>query len=917
MICTGIEAQDHDVNFEAHVQEMPFPEFVLQLEKHTGLKFYYLEDWIKDIRISVSGSKLSLQSTLQHAFRDYDLRFTITEDQEVYISRDQAIIITLPDYLKTANPAARETGVDPGKSLIATGKQYIKGRENGKTETIVVGSGSPDASTASSIIHGKMTDGETGEALIGATIYLHELQKGAITDVDGSYHLVIRPGKYSADFSCMGMKIQQYYLDVRSTGKLDIIMEKSLTSISELVVKSDHVDNVRGSQMGFERLNIRRVKEIPVVLGERDLLQVARMLPGVQSVGEGSSGFNVRGSSADQNMIYVNKVPIYNSSHLFGFFSSINPDIVKDFSLYKSNPPAKYGGRISSFFDISTKQGNRKNYTARGGISPVTSHIALEGPVKRERGAFVVSARSTYSDWILKQLDDPKLKNSKASFYDLAGTLSYELNENNHLKTFAYYSKDRFSLGSSHSYEYSNAGGSIGLKHRFNSRISGDFAAVFGNYSFRTTDQNVTSFAYTHKYSIDHYEARADFKYLSLGMHTLTFGGSATYYILNRGNVEPYGSLSTRTPVNLGQENGVETALYFADEISLTPRLKLYGGLRYSLFMLMGPANVLTYGEGTPINENTIADTLTFSAGQVIKQYAGLEPRVSLNYLVGSDNSVKVSYSRLRQYLFMLSNTYAISPTDQWKLCDYHILPPYADQVSAGYYHDFREIGFSTSLEGYYKWISNMVDYRDGASFIDNPHTELEILQGKQKAWGVEMMIRKNIGKLSGWVAYTYSRSNVVVSSPFPGENINKGKVYPSNYDRPHNLNLVVNYKLNRRLSLSSNLVYITGRPITYPVSVYYSNDLPYLHYSDRNKYRIPDYFRIDLSVNLEGNLKKRKHMHSYWMLNIYNLTGRRNAYSVYFAYEDNSINGYKLSIFGRPVITLSWHFKLGNYASD
>jgi len=669
--------------------------------------------------------------------------------------------------------------------------------------------------------------------------------------------------------------------------------------------------------MGFERLDIKTLKEIPVILGEKDLLQVARMLPGVQSVGEGSSGFNVRGSPADQNMIYVNKVPVYNSSHLFGFFSSFNSEIVKDFSLYKSNLPVKYGGRISSFFDITSRQGNMNKYTARGGISPVTGHVAIEGPVVRNKGAFVLSARSTHSDWILKRLDDPELRNSDASFYDLAGSLTFEPNEKNLVKTFGYYSKDKFSLGATNQYAYYNAGGSINLKHRFNSRISGDLAAVYGEYAFQTIDQSITSQAYQHDYRIGHYEARADFKWLSLGSHTLTFGGSSIYTRLNRGQIDPYGELSTKIPINLGKEDGVETALYIADEITLSPRLTLYGGLRYSLFMALGPEQVLEFQQDSPLKESNIIDTLQFNAGQVTKLYSGPEPRLSLKYLLGSNNSFKFSYNRVRQFLFMLSNTIAISPTDQWKLCDYNILPPHADQVSAGYYHDFRGTGLSTSLEVYHKWISNIVEYRDGASFITSQYTELDILQGKQKAWGLEMMIRKNAGKLNGWLSYTYSRSTVLVNSNFSGENINNGNAYPSNYDRPHNLNIVSNYRLNRRLSLSANMIYITGRPVTYPVSIYYIENIQHIHYSDRNKYRLPDYFRIDLSFNLEGNLKRHKLAHSYWMLNIYNLTGRKNAYSVYFKYEENAMNGYKLSIFGRPVVTLSWHFKLGNYASD
>jgi hypothetical protein len=641
------------------------------------------------------------------------------------------------------------------------------------------------------------------------------------------------------------------------------------------------------------------------------------MLPGVQTVGEGSSGYNVRGGSADQNMIYMNKVPVYNSSHLFGFFTSFSPDIVKDFSLFKSNLPANYGGRLSSIFDISTRQGNVNRFSARGGISPITGHVAVEGPIVKEKSAFVLSARSTYSDWILKRLEDPELRNSNAAFYDLAATVTIEPDEKNLVKAFGYYSSDAFTLGATNEYAYSNAGGSINFKHRFGSRISGDFALVFGQYGFSTGNKELEAAAYSHDYRIDHYEIRADQTWLSRGRHKLSFGVNGIYYDLHRGLVEPYGEASLRYPVDLGMDRGVERAGYLSDEISLTQRFTLYLGLRYSSFLNLGPSDILTYHEGTSRNPGNVKDTLNFSAGKVTRSYTAPEPRISLTYLIGQNNSIKLSYNRIQQYIFMLSNTIAISPTDQWKLCDYHIRPPLVDQFSMGYYQDVPDVGVSASAEIYYKQLANVVDYKDGADFIASPYTETQVVQGTEDAYGLELMIRKNTGKLNGWLAYSYSRSMMLFNNPVPGENINNGHPYPSNYDRPHNLGLVSNYKVSRRLSFSATMEYITGRPITYPISIYYQNGAEYLDYSDRNKYRIPDYFRLDLSVNLEGNLKKIKLAHSFWMLSIYNLTGRNNPYSVYFRNESGSINGYKLSIFGRPVITLSWNFKFGNYASE
>jgi len=912
-----LRAQDQDILFNGNFRDVTFEEFVVELETQTGISFYFMEEWTRGIRVTVSGDDISLRRTLDRVLLPASLTYYMNEYNQIYLSDKSPMVYRLPDYSQM-NGSDREKveGLEED-DLTDAEMKYINGRRTIQSETIHVGQATDGNSGGSAVIHGKITDMETGEPIIGATIYVEELKKGAATDLDGRFSIVVNPGKYTVEFNCMGMEARRNYLNVLSGGNLYVSMRRSLISLTEVTIQANRYHNVRGTQMGFDRLNYKILKEIPVVLGERDVLKVVQMLPGVQSVGEGSAGFNVRGSAADQNMVYVNKVPVYNVNHLFGFFTSISPDIVKDFTLYKSNLPASYGGRLASFFDISTRQGNMNEFTARGGISPVTGHVAVEGPIKKEKSAFVLSARSTYSDWILKRLEDPDLRNSEAAFYDLAGSINWEPGEKTLIKVFGYVSKDRFNLGSTNEYIYSNAGASLNMRHRFSSRITGDLALVYGEYGFSTVDLNLPSESYSHAYHIGHYELKTDLTWLSLGKHKLTYGGSVIWYNLDRGRVQPYGPHSLRAAVDLGTENGMETGLYVADEVTLLPKLTLYGGLRFSGFLAMGPGQVMLYEEGQPRREENVINTLDFSLGQVSKSYYGLEPRVSLNYMTGTNSSLKFSYNRVRQYLFMLSNTIAISPTDQWKLSDYHITPPYVDQLSLGYYQDVPRKGLSTSLELYHKWVSNVVEYRDGANFITSPHVEMETLQGEQKAYGVEAMIKKNTGKLNGWVAYSYLRSVLLFESSIPGESINQGKSYPSNYDRPHNLSIVANYRMNRRVSLSTNLVYTTGRPMTYPISIYYSEGLEFVKYSGRNSFRIPDYFRIDFSVNIEGSLRKRKLLHSYWMVNVYNLTGRKNAYSVFFRREDGAINGYKLSIFGQPVVTLSWNFKLGNYASE
>jgi len=796
-----LEGQNKPITFNGDFKNMPFIEFAKEIGSQTGVSFYYLEEWVREIRVTVSGSGISLQHTLNRLLLPIGLSYYIDEWDHVFLTDQIPLISGLPDYSGVTDQTAKLNETGREETMTSAEQQYINGRKAGMLETIRVGDSKESNGQSNAVIHGKITDWETGEPLVGATIYIEELKKGAVTDVDGHFSLVISPGKYTADFNCMGMKRRQNYLEVLSDGSLTIAMEKSLIPIAEVMVQANRFHNVRGIQMGFERLNYKVFKEIPLVMGERDVLKIVRMLPGVQSVGEGSAGFNVRGSAADQNMIYVNKVPVYNSSHLFGFFSSFSPEIVRDFTLYKSNLPASLGGRMASFFDITTRQGNMNKYTARGGISPITGQFAVEGPIRKDKSSFILSARSTYSDWILKRMEDPDLRNSDAGFYDVAGAFNYEPGDKTLIKAFGYMSRDRFNLGASNKYAYANSGASINVRYRFNTRITGDFALVWGQYDFRTMDMKVPSESYSHEYRIGHYELKADLTWLSLGKHKLSYGGSIIYYNLNRGIVEPYGLYSYRAPLELGIENGVETSMYVADEITLTPRLTVYAGLRFACYMSLGPGQVRIYKEGQPHRDDYVIDTLNFERGAVARAYYGVDPRVSINYMVGGNSSLKFSYNRVRQFLFMLSNTIAISPTDQWKLCDYHIDPTYMDQVSMGYYHDFPKKSLSASLELYHKWVSNVVEYCDGASFISSPHIETETLQGNQKAYGLEAMIRKNSGHLNGWLAYSYSRSIIQVDSPIPGERINNGKPYPSDFDRPHNLAMVANLKINRRLN--------------------------------------------------------------------------------------------------------------------
>lgn len=890
-----------------------FGQFLKEAADNENLQFYYRSEWIDSITTPGFSQGTPIAGLLERMLDETDLDFFI-RGRSIYIFPGEPVLEALPEYATDRRSVTSRTSASDS---VEVGTRYVKTKNLSENNFITVGSRQYAENGNTYRVRGKIRNMQTEEPLIGATIYVRETGSGTITDVDGNFQLRLKEGVYHIVVDHMAMKDAEYGLNVLSAGSFTIELENELIELQEVTLVNQRQSNVKGMLMGFDRISSESVREIPAVLGEKDVLKVAQMLPGVQNAGEGSSGFNVRGGSADQNMFYINKISIYNTSHLFGFFTAFSPDIISDFSLYKNNVPAKYGGRIASIFEITTRQGNKENFFFQGGISPITGHVEVEGPIVKDKVTFVGSVRSTYSDWILKRMNDQDLRNSNASFYDGTFGINAELNKNNQLRAFFYRSSDEFSLSVRNEYKYSNTGGSLSLKHNFSESFSADFSLASSNYQFSTVDRNNITEAYQHDYFIRHTEARADFLSLSNDRHRLEFGVNSILYNLNRGDILPYGEESNRVAVNLGSEQGIETAIHISDEFRVLPRLNLLVGLRYGIYNYLGPAEITEYEAGMPRNRFNITETSQYGSGEVVKTYSGFEPRAALNYTVAPNTSVKASYNRLRQNIFLLSNTIAIAPNDQWKLTDYHITPPVSDQVSVGFYHDFMDPGINLSVEVYKKWVSNVVEYKDGADFLSPDPIETQVLQGSQDSEGVELMVKKNNDRLTGWVSYTLSRSMVLINGLYEEQKVNGGVPYPSNFDRPHSFNLVANYRISRRLSFSSNIVYSTGRPVTLPVAAYYAEGRPFLLYSARNAYRIPDYFRIDLSVNLEGNLKFKKVAHSFWMLNVYNLTGRSNAYSVFYEVEDGAINGYQLSVFARPIITLSWNFKFGNYNSN
>jgi hypothetical protein len=909
LLNTAFAQRDNEILINSDFSAKNFKQIVQELEQKTDYKFYFNPIQLDSFRVDLVAKDKSVPAILEELFANTDIRYVIDASKHVYLIQGRDIQASLPEDFFDRESKGDGTY---NKALL----DYLDNEKKGKSKILAesklyeIGKKTSTIGTGNAIIAGHIRNAESGEVLIGASIYIEKPLIGAATDQFGYFMLTIPKGRHELVIKSIGMKTSKRQIILYSDGKLDVELQEDVTSLKEVIVESEKDKNISGMQMGLDRLDIKTMKKIPVALGEVDVMKVMLTLPGVQTVGEGASGLNVRGGATNQNLILFNDAVIYNPSHLFGFFSAFNPDVIKSVELYKSGIPAEYGGRLSSVMDVNSHEGNKKKFKGAGGIGPITGRLTLEGPIIKDKTSFLIGARSTYSDWLLKRIPSDALKNSAASFFDINTSISHQVNEKNNIYLTGYYSKDRFKLGSDTVYNYVNKSATLKWKHVFGNKLYGVLTGSYSGYDYEVKSEKNPIEAKSLQYTIDQSNVKADFSYYPIPKHSLNFGASVINYALSPGTITPIGSASEATPDQLNKERALESALYIGDNFEVSSNLSLYFGIRYSLFNFLGPNQIYTYEPGQSKSETTLADSISYTSGKNIKTYQGPEYRFSAKYLLSDNTSLKFSYNRTRQYLQMLSNTTAISPTDTWKLSDPHVGPQIGDQISLGLYKNLRSSTIETSVEVYYKAMQNTLDYKGGAELLMNHNIEQDIINARGKAYGIELMIKRMAGKVNGWISYAYSRSLIQSKSNFDSENINNGKYYPSNYDKPHAVNLIGNYRFSHRFSTSVNATYSTGRPYTKPIALYEIDGAERVLYGERNGDRIPDYFRMDLSINIEGNHKVRKLAHSSWSIGVYNLTGRRNAYSVFFETKDGEIKGYQLSVFGSPIPTITYNFR-------
>lgn len=765
-------------------------------------------------------------------------------------------------------------------------------------------------------ISGTITDKSDGETLFGASVFLKGTTIGVVTNEYGFYSITAPQESYTLNISYVGYSEINQEIVLDSNQKIDFEISEFSTALEEVVVTAEEPEraSLRKPQMSVAKMNIATVKQMPVVLGEVDILKSLQMLPGVTNNGEGTGGFHVRGGAGDQNLVLLDEAIIYNTSHMFGFFSVFNADAIKDVKLYKGGIPARFGGRVSSVLDVRQKDGNSKQFAATGGIGVISSRIAVEGPIFREKGSFLVAGRRSYADLLLKAAGE----DNSVSFYDLNLKANYNLNNTNKLFLSGYFGRDAFKLGESFNSSYGNSTGNLRWNHIFNDRLFSNLSAIVSKYDY---DLGITAAQFDWVSSINNYNLKYDLKYYFSNNFKLDFGTSGIYYDFDPGQIRPTSETSSVNPMSLDRKKAIESGLYVNAEHKLTDKLTAQYGLRYSGFSRLGGQAMVNYANNRPVVYNqelgiyergTAVGETYYEKGDAIERFGNWEPRLSMAFQLNEKSSVKAGFSRVAQYIHLLSNTASATPLDVWTPSGKYVKPQLSNQYAIGYFRNFMDGRYSMEVETYYKNTDNRIDYIDGSDLIGQNTIETEILNGESRAYGLELLLRKNEGQFTGWIAYTFSKSE----QRTPGGNagglgINNGEWYNTPYDRTHDISISGAYKLDDKWSFGTNLVFQTGRPVTYPNGQYEYEGISVASYAARNSDRLPAYNRLDVSVNYKPNRKPSNRFKGEWVLGIYNVYNRKNAASISFGqnFETGANEATRTAIFG-IVPSLTYNFK-------
>jgi ferric enterobactin receptor len=786
---------------------------------------------------------------------------------------------------------------------------------------------SPAKKKKTFILNGEVKD-EAGQFVEGATVVIESIKKTTTTNKNGYFLFELPEGVYTVKVTFVGCYPLSQKVELYSNQLLRLDIVKSINELQEVEVVDQSKDkNVNSTQTGTSRMTINAIKKLPTLLGEVDVIRSLQTLPGVTTVGEGASGFNVRGGNIDQNLVLMDDIPIFNTSHLLGFYSVFNPEAVRDMTLYRGGTPAQFGGRTSAVLDIKLKEPDLDTFRASGGIGILASRLLLETPIIKEKMSFFVAGRGSYTDVLFPLINNSSINKTKASYYDITSKLRWKLNDKNAVFFTGYFSNDVFKItgdslsglevnATSTRFKWQTQALALRWNHIFSDKMSVNTSLINSQYKPIIEIPDV-DFASKLEAGLNHNQLKSDIVYYANAKHKIELGASGILTKINPGSLLPTSAISIINPVILPQEKSVEAGIYLNDEWQMNKTVTLSYGLRYAVYGLLGEGRVFQYEDNLLKDTAKIKGVTTYKSNEVIKLYHGPEPRLSLKIQTGDNSSIKLGYQRMQQFTQLISNTTSALPTARWKMSDTYIKPQIADQVSVGFFKNLKDNAIETSVEVYYKNSANFPDYRSGSNLLLLDAVETVLNQGKSRSYGLEFYLRKKKGRTTGWLTYTYSRSEVLINSPYPEDKPVSGAYYPTNFDKPHVLNIITNYYYNNRINFSANFTYSTGRPITLAQDKYYIDNIYVPNFVNRNRDRIPDYHRLDLSMNIEPNPNKAKRFKSSWNISIYNAYGRRNAYSLFSKTKNNRIyqvlnraETYRLAIIGAVIPSITYNFK-------
>ncbi|MBI1184743.1 TonB-dependent receptor plug domain-containing protein [bacterium] len=759
-------------------------------------------------------------------------------------------------------------------------------------------------------LSGYVRNASNGEELIGASVYIQSLATGAVTNVYGFYSLSVPIGNYKVTYSYVGFESKEIALQISDNTNYNVELEETSTSLEAVEITGEKQNqNVTSTEMSTLKVEMEEIKKLPALLGEVDVIKSIQLLPGVTTVGEGASGFNVRGGSIDQNLILLDEAPVYNSSHLLGFFSVFNPDAVKNVKLVKGGIPAEYGGRLSSLLDVRMKEGNMKQTEVSGGIGLIFSRLTVETPIIKNKSSIILAGRRSYIDVLARPFLNKDLKDLQFYFYDFTAKANYILNDNNRFFVSGYFGRDVFGAGLGIGFDWGNKTTSFRWNHIFNNKLFLNTTAYYSDYDYALNFGDTGGKeGFRWNSSIINYSVKPEFTYFANSNNTIRFGFQSIFYDFKPGHAN-FTSDGQSKSIGLDDKYSLESAAYVSNEQKLGYRITMSYGLRYSLYQYMGKGKAYILGQpAAPGLRKPVTDVVSYSNGEVIQTYGNLEPRFAINYKLNEMSSIKASYNRMAQYIHLISNTTASTPLDVWQPATNNLKPQIADQVALGYFRNLKDNMFETSLEVYYKDMQNQVDYINNANLLLNEYLEADLLTGHGRAYGLELYIKKRTGKITGWISYTLGKTERQVLG------INRDNWFPSRFDKRHNLSVVVMYPINDRWTFSANFTFSTGTPATFPTNRILIGDwvIPHNSYQSRNNYRIPPYNRLDLSVTRGMPKASTKRLQSELVIGVYNAYNRRNPFSVYFQQDPNApgvTQALKYSIIAGVVPAVSWNF--------